>query len=198
MIELSTTWVNRLHSADIAFYAQSALESAQLLLRAGLGAARSALSVHAITDLGWPVSLLDVALGVLARTGSSAPIYFSGYDRGYEVTAFPALYDPMTAGDVSPLISAFEAARAERPPGEVADAFPLEIPSSPTLDDRLLALEDACARTREPGAVRAALDDLSWSLLYATLAAVPRRTLAAIEHHATASGAPAYAESRAQ
>jgi nucleoside-diphosphate-sugar epimerase len=217
LLDWSKGGVIRLHSADIAFYAQSALESAQLLLRAGLGAAAGALSVHAITDLGWPVSLLDVALGVLARTGSSAPIYFSGYDRGYEVVPFPALYDPMTAGDVSPLLSAFEAVRAQRPPGEVADAFPLDMLSTPALDDRLLALEDACARTHEPGAVRAALDDLSWSLLDATLAAVPTgtlaraaaltvpyraglsaehaRMLAAIERHAAASGAPAYAES---
>jgi hypothetical protein len=41
----------------------------------------------------------------------------------------------------------------------------------------LLALEDVCARTQEPAATRAALDDLSWSLLDATLEAVPRRTL---------------------
>jgi nucleoside-diphosphate-sugar epimerase len=220
LLDWSKGGVIRLHSADIAFYAQSALESAQLLLRAGLGAADGVLGVHANTDLGWPVSLLDVALGVLARTGSSAPIYFSGYDRGYEVTAFPGLYDPMTAGDVSPLLSAFEAVRAQRRPGEVADAFPLEMLSTPALDDRLLALEDACTRTREPGAVRTALDDLSWPLLDATLAAVPARTLAraaaltaphrhglsaeharmlaAIEHHAAPSRAPACAESHAQ
>ena len=56
----------QLHGPDITFYAQSALEAAQLLLVAGADA--SAPRVHAITDLGWPVSLLDVALGVLART----------------------------------------------------------------------------------------------------------------------------------
>ena len=37
----------------------------------------------AIRDLGWPVSLLDLSLGVLARGGlSDAPVYISGYDRG--------------------------------------------------------------------------------------------------------------------
>jgi hypothetical protein len=169
--------VIRLHSADIAFYAQSALESAQLLLGAGLAARPGALRVHALTDLGWPVSLIDVALGTLARSGSASPIYFSGYDRGYEAAPFPGLYDPLTAGDVSPLLSAFEAARAERPPGLAADVFPLDVASSPALAERLLALQDVCARTQEPGAVRAALDDLSWSLLDATLEAVPRRTL---------------------
>lgn len=169
--------VIRLHSADIAFYAQSALESAQLLLGAGLAARPGALRVHALTDLGWPVSLIDVALGTLARSGSASPIYFSGYDRGYEAAPFPGLYDPLTAGDVSPLLSAFEAARSERPPGLDADVFPLDVASGPALAERLLALQEVCARTQEPGAVRAALDDLSWSLLDATLEAVPRETL---------------------
>jgi hypothetical protein len=169
--------VLRLHSADIAFYAQSALESAQLLLGAGLAARPGALRVHALTDLGWPVSLIDVALGTLARSGSASPIYFSGYDRGYEAVPFPGLYDPLTAGDVSPLLSAFEAARCERPPGLAADVFPLDIAPSPALDERLRALEDVCVRTRDSGAVRAALDDLSWSLLDATLEVVPRGSL---------------------
>ena len=107
-------WCNggliRLHSPDIAFYVQSARQSARLLLAAAAGAQRGSLRVHAINDLGWPVALVDVALGVLARTGSTAPIYFSGYDRGYESAPFPALYDPMTAGDMSPLISGTRAA----------------------------------------------------------------------------------------
>jgi FlaA1/EpsC-like NDP-sugar epimerase len=89
--------VIRLHSPNIAFYVQSALESAQLLLLAGLGAQRGEYRVHAISDLGWPVSLLDVALGVLISTGSQTPIYFSGYDPGYEEVPFPGLYDPVTA-----------------------------------------------------------------------------------------------------
>jgi len=102
--------VIRLHSADIGFYGESALESAQLLLAAGLGARPGELRVHAITDLGWPVTLLDVTLGVLARTGAATPIYVSGYDRGYEPLPFPGLYDPLTAGEVSPLQKAWLAA----------------------------------------------------------------------------------------
>jgi FlaA1/EpsC-like NDP-sugar epimerase len=62
--------VVRLHSSTIAFYVQSALESAQLLLLALLGAQRGEFRVHAITDLGWPVTLIDVAVGVLAHKGS--------------------------------------------------------------------------------------------------------------------------------
>src|SRR6201995_1530205 len=103
--------VVRLHSSEIAFYIQSALESAQLLLIAGLGAVRGEFRIHSITDLGWPVRLLDLAVGVLADHRCPAPLYFSGYDRGYEEISFPGLYDPMTAGEVSPLMNAFETGR---------------------------------------------------------------------------------------
>ena len=59
--------VIRLHCPDIAFYVQSARESAHLLLLAALGAQRGEYRINAITDLGLPVTLLDVALGVLVR-----------------------------------------------------------------------------------------------------------------------------------
>ena len=168
----------RLHSTHILFYAQSALESAQLLLCAGLGASPGSFRVHAINDLGWPVNLLDMALGVLRRTGSATPIYFSGYDSGYEDVPFPGLYDPDTAGDVSPLLSALEADRAEKGPCRAADAFPLEVAPEPELGKLLLALEKACEQTQQPAAVRAALDTLSWSLFDATLRAAPATVLA--------------------
>jgi hypothetical protein len=170
--------VIRLHSADIGFYGESALESAQLLLAAGLGARPGELRVHAITDLGWPVTLLDVTLGVLARTGSATPIYVSGYDRGYEPIPFPGLYDPLTAGEVSPLLSAFEAARAEPMPGAMVDAFPLAVTPGPGLDRRLQELDGACRGTQDPAVLRPALDELSWALLDATLSAVDQPVLA--------------------
>jgi nucleoside-diphosphate-sugar epimerase len=169
--------VLRLHGADIMFYAQSALDSAQLLLCAGLGARLGTLWVYALTDLGWPVSLLDLALGMLTRTGSDAPIYFSGHDPGYESRPFPGLYDSRTAGEVSPLMSAFEAVRAQQPLRQVADAFPVQLTHRPALDELLLELEETCDSTAEPAPLRAALDALSWSLLDAALGAVPREAL---------------------
>jgi nucleoside-diphosphate-sugar epimerase len=169
--------VIRLHAPDIMFYAQSALESAQLLLRTGLGAAGDALWVHAITDLGWPVGLLDLALGVLAQTGSEAPVYFGGYDPGYESVPFPGLYDPRTAGEVSPLLNSFEAARVDQVPGRVTDAFPAAFAPGPQPDAAVAALRDTCAATEDPAAVREALDRLSWCLFDATLQLVPREAL---------------------
>jgi len=170
--------VVRLHSTEIAFYIQSAMESAQLLLIAGLGAVRGEFRIHSITDLGWPVNLLDLAVGVLADTGSASPIYISGYDRGYEEISFPGLYDPVTAGDVSPLMNSFETARANTAPCPMVDAFPLAVTPGPELDQRLRELEEACQRTEDPAVLRPALDQLSWALLDATLSAVNQPVLA--------------------
>ena len=169
--------VIRLHGSDIAFYVQSALQSAQLLLAAAVGAQRGSLRVHAISDLGWPVALIDVALGALARTGSAAPIYFSGYDRGYESDPFPGLYDPMTAGDVSPLISGLESTGTEQSWCPAIDVFPVQLACGSALDERMQDLAATCARTEQPELVRAALDGLSWALFDATLAALPRQVL---------------------
>ena len=169
--------VVRLHGSSIAFYVQSALESAQLLLLAYLGARPGEFRVHAITDLGWPVSLLDVALGVLASKRSRTPVYISGYDPGYEEVPFPGLYDPATAGDVSPLMNAFETDALVDSPCPMVDAFRLEMAPNSVSPKLLAALDGVCARTREAAEVRAALDELSWSMLDAALGAVSRTAL---------------------
>jgi hypothetical protein len=117
-----------------------------------------------------------MALGVLARTDSEAPIYFSGYDPGYESKPFPGLYDPETAGDVSPLLSALEAIHVKQEPGTATDGFPVLLRPGPELDSSLRALQDVCA-AGEPGAVRAAVDGLSWCLLDAMLKEAPRAAL---------------------
>jgi hypothetical protein len=60
----------------------------------------------------------------------------------------------------------------------MVDAFPLEIKLDPEPAKLLGAMEDACAVTEDPDVVRAALDELSWSLLDVTLQAVPIQALA--------------------
>ena len=153
----------RLHEPGVVFYAQSARESAQLLLQAGLGAQADELYVHAIRDLGWPVSLLDLAIGTLRDIGCSVPIYFSGFDKGYEDTVRPDLFDPHTAGNVSPLFNRFEAARAE-PSSAGTDRFDVRVERSWRLDDAISALEAACVPTRDTAALREALDVASLAL----------------------------------
>ena len=135
------------------------------------------LRVHAITDLGWPVCLVDVALGVLASKRSRTPVYVSGYDPGYEEVAFPGLYDPATAGDVSPLMNAFETAALVDPPCPMVDAFRLEMRQDTVSPKLLAALDCVCGRTQHPGEIRAALDELSWSLLDAALGAAARTAI---------------------
>jgi NAD(P)-dependent dehydrogenase (short-subunit alcohol dehydrogenase family) len=169
--------VVRLHSSSIAFYVQSALESAQLLLLAFLGATRGEFRVHAITDLGWPLNLIDVALGVLDSRRSKTPIYISGYDPGYEEVPFPGLYDPATAGDVSPLLNAFETAAMTSSPCPMIDAFRLDMVQDTVGPKLLTALEAVCDRTESQVQVKAALDELSWSLLDATLSVAPQAVL---------------------
>jgi NAD(P)-dependent dehydrogenase (short-subunit alcohol dehydrogenase family) len=166
--------VLRLHAPDTAFYAQSALESARLLTLAALDPEPCLLRIHAITDLGWPVCLLDLALGMLASTGAGTPIYISGYDPGYEAISFPGLYDPMTAGDVSPLINALEAA-AIVPAHSYVDTFTM--PTAPGV----AKLVDECLAAPS----RAALSELSWALLDL---AIQNADLASLEKMATFAG----------
>jgi Polysaccharide biosynthesis protein len=167
----------RLHGESVAFYVQSALESAQLLQIAYLGARPGEFRVHAITDLGWPVSLIDLALGVLASKRSQTPVYISGHDPGYEEVPFPGLYDPATAGDVTPLFNAFETAAMVDSPCPMVDAFKLETVRDTVSAKLLDVLDEVCGQTQNPTEVRSALDDLSWSLLDATLGAADRTAL---------------------
>jgi nucleoside-diphosphate-sugar epimerase len=168
----------RLHSPEIGFYIQSAQESAQLLLCGLLDAQPGSFRLNALRDLDWPASLLEVALGAIAQTGSAAPIYISGYDGGYEEQAFPGLYDPMTAGDVSPLINVFEAIGAKAASSEQVDVFtPETLGEDVAAQQALTALEAACVPLTtaepDPAEVRKRLDDLSWALLEATVREIP-------------------------
>jgi nucleoside-diphosphate-sugar epimerase len=171
--------VLRLHDPDTMFYAQSALESAQLMIYSGLHASAAGLRTYAISDLGWPVSLLDLALGTLQQAGSVRPVYFSGHDPGYEAAPFPGLYDPATAGDVSPLFNGFEAQQTEHDSDCGVDACRPVPGLSQVPDNHLASLEQACARTddHQVEAVRAALDELSWLVFNAAIAAVPKPAL---------------------
>ncbi|HET8660829.1 MAG TPA: polysaccharide biosynthesis protein [Micromonosporaceae bacterium] len=165
--------VVRLHSPDTLFYAQSAVESAQLMLTALVEAARPVLRLCMIRDLGWPVSLLDVALGVIAGTGGTAPLYVAGHEPGYEQTPYPGLYDPLLAGEVSPLVNAMEAPDAQAPLHHPAvDVVPVRPVPAPGLDRRLLDLEERCVAGDEAG-VREVFSAAAWDLFVQTVRAAP-------------------------
>jgi len=169
--------VIRIHSSDIVFYVQSAIESAQLLLLACIGARLGEFRVHAITDLGWPISLLDVAVGTIESRLSCTPIYISGYDPGYEEVSFPGLYDQETAGDVSPLFNAFETAAMVNSPCPMVNTFDMKMSGHLECKYLLGALEVACKHTEDPLIIRPGLEAMSWAVLNDTLAAVPQPVL---------------------
>uniref|UniRef100_UPI003B3ADDB7 NAD-dependent epimerase/dehydratase family protein n=1 Tax=Nakamurella sp. TaxID=1869182 RepID=UPI003B3ADDB7 len=136
--------VVRLHDAGTMFYVQSALEAAQLLMGSVLDAAPDRLGLDAITDLGWPVSLLDLAVGVIAETGSSSAIHVCGHDPGYERSPYPALYDPLASGERSPLFSSFEVADLVDAPGcQSVDRLRLRPLADQRAQDGLTALTAA-------------------------------------------------------
>lgn len=152
--------VIRLHSPQIAFYVQSAVESAQLLMLAALDKGRTRpgrLPIRAIADLGWPVSLLDLTLGVLAARDSGAPVYLSGYDPGYEEVPFPGLYDPAAAGDLSPLLNSFEAAALVPSECPMTNVFEADFSAEPRAAGLSAELAAICGETDDPQRVRAAL-----------------------------------------
>lgn len=170
--------VIRLHSAEIDFYVQSALESAQLLLGSGLDGRAGVVRMHAIRDLGWPVNLLDLAVGMIVETRSDSPIYISGYESGYEPVAFPGLYDPRTAGNVSPLINAFEVPAVVPDNCTEIDAFELRPPSDEAEPLAALAtLEQSCAATTDAATLRRPFESLSVALLHTTLRDIPKPAL---------------------
>lgn len=167
----------RLHSPESPFYIQSALESAQLLLCSLQGCGTSEPRMFAISDLGWPVTPLDLAIGVLKEAGKEAEVEILGPQPGYEQDFYPGLYDPEFCGDVSPLFNFAESFNADTPD------------YAPGVDRARLTFDGApdpahCARDllggRHELSLRRKLDTLLWDLLRARLHCVPTHVLARI------------------
>ena len=115
-----------------------------------------------MTDLGWPVSLLDLTLGMIEWSGVDSAIYFSGYEPGYENSFFPGLYELSTAGNVSPLINALEADLVGKAFCTQVDVFPSWMTADPGVERGLLGLDKICQITQEPESLHEELNALSW------------------------------------
>lgn len=172
----------RLHSPHVSFYLQSAREAAHLLICAGLDAAAGPLRVGAIRDLGWPISLMDLALGWLGAINGRSPVYVCGFEAGYEVAPYPGLYDPRLSGDLSPLFNALEA------PAVTQSAFSdnVELAALAFCDDAgtralLDRLEQAAAVEADPAELRELLAGCGWAMWSNTVRATPT---AVLERHA--------------
>lgn len=138
----------RLHGSDVHFYVQSAVESAQLLAVAATLSSAGSATVVAMRDLGLPVSLLQLAAGVIAAYRSSSGIDIVGFDAGYEGSVHPLTYDPLTAGDTSPLMNAVESSAGVLQMQRVGfvDSFGISGSSQRRLSSTLVELERCLSR----------------------------------------------------
>ena len=168
----------RLHSADSSFYLQSAREAAQLLLCAGLDSVPGEVTLGAIRDLGWPISLLDLAVGWLGDCQVPVPLYICGFEAGYDGSHYPALYDPRTSGDRSPLFNALES------PGTTAFSRSTDVDICPIAahdDLQTLSLITDLGRAAVAGdtatALRAQVAECGWAMLGTAVATVPTAIL---------------------
>jgi hypothetical protein len=159
----------RLHSPLVQLPVQSALECFQLLMVAGIVGESGRSRIVALRDLGWPpIDLLELTLDYLAAAPRSlAPVVFTGYPAGYEAEAYPGTYDPMTAGEVSPLVNCAEAMSAEPTPvlGSSVDFFETTDVFCEDLDERLSKLTDACRVKKNDRVIGDLLRRASESLL---------------------------------
>ena len=168
----------RVHDPKIQFYTQSAREAAQLLLLAnGTRAARGDVDVMAIHNLGLPTDLLNLALAIASESSQLRPIYIAGSEPGYEDSYYPGLYDPETAADVTPLLNAFEAARASNIDGVGIDASPVCISDHSQTLEVLIGLDDALRRRAPDAYLRESLNAISMCVFEATLDCVPSAVL---------------------
>jgi dTDP-4-dehydrorhamnose reductase len=169
----------RVHSADAAFYAQSALEAAQLLLTASVAPCTDALDLLAIRNLDWPLHTLDLAIGVIATEGT-APLHVAGYDAGYAEQQYQGLYDPAVCGEVSPLLNALEGAYVLDSPSPDVDRVRRRVQLRAPMWQRLAELEVACEARADSDRLRGLLDTVSRELLEVSLELAPAETLDSI------------------
>jgi nucleoside-diphosphate-sugar epimerase len=179
LLELLRRWTEkdepfRLHSPESPFYVQSALESAQLLLCSLQGCGDPELEMFAINDLGWPVTPLDLAVGVLKEAGKEGRLEIIGPQPGYEQEVYPGLYDPAFCGDVSPLFNFSESFTADAL--EYAPAVDrVRLPFGRSLDVEH-GVQELLQRRHERN-LRHRLDTILWELLHARLPCVPTSVL---------------------
>jgi Polysaccharide biosynthesis protein/Glycosyl transferase family 2 len=168
----------RLHSPTTSFYMQSAREAAQLLMCAGLDATSGPLRLAAIRDLGWPISLMDLAVGWLSTCREPVPLYICGFEAGYRDATYPGLYDPRISGDRSPLFNALEVPMANS--SKHCDDVDVCVVGTPA-NIRPLAvirdLGDAAARGADSAELREIVSECGWSTLSSSVRALPSETL---------------------
>ncbi|WP_280495555.1 polysaccharide biosynthesis protein [Nocardia asiatica] len=167
-----------LHSPKAAFYVQSAIESAQLLMTSLLIGRHDRQTICAINDLGWPFEVIDIANGVIREVGNRVDIAVVGEEDGYEQGVYPGVFDRQVSGDISPLINAVEARGVLDVDYFGVDAVRVRVPNGEAEQKIFQNLMTSCSHPASPEAVRNCVDELLRQLLSATLAATPDQIIA--------------------
>jgi nucleoside-diphosphate-sugar epimerase len=161
----------RLHAPGIAFYAQSAREAAQLLMASSSAPQPAVPTVAAITDIGWPHELLELALDLVEEANSGSAISFSGYEPGYVDQIFPGTFDPLH-GDHSPLFNVLEVG-SSRPSADSVETIGLPVTADTHVDNALDELESVWRNGGDLFRLREQLHQASIALLKKTFADAP-------------------------
>jgi nucleoside-diphosphate-sugar epimerase len=177
-----------LHAANVWFYVQSALESAQLVLAsAGSGGG----GTFALRDLGEPIELVELARDLAARVGVEPVFEIIGFEQGYEASAHPATYDAGSV-DRSLLVNAIEARRTilfAAAPGSV-DVVPTSGHVAVDFEERLANLIALVRLGADPVSLRVALSAATVSILRGCLVDVDERQLTMMLRSSSLSAEP--------
>lgn len=172
----------RLHDPEALFYAQSAVEAAELLLGCLLAARNGQPALCAIRDLDWPFKLRDIADGVLQEFDNPTPMSVIGEQPGYEQGAYPGLYDPEFSGGISPLINAMEGRSLLDVDLPGVDVVGVATSNRLKMDELMAEIHDAyIAATTPEDCIRNLLDRAARQLLDATMATASDDVIARIE-----------------
>jgi nucleoside-diphosphate-sugar epimerase len=88
--------------------AQNLLEAVHLLLNSLVVSVPGKLKFVAVSNLGWPIETLEVALYKIIESGKNLPIYFQGLVPGYQEPFFLGQFDWTKPRDIHLLINVLE------------------------------------------------------------------------------------------
>src|SRR5258708_25758104 len=100
----------KLHAPERYIYIQNVCEAIHLLLNS-LTQPKPDKQLKFLTtrNIGWPVSVMEIALHRIDQSGERVPLYFFGLPKGYDDSHFfKGLFDWSGETEVHPLINALE------------------------------------------------------------------------------------------
>jgi nucleoside-diphosphate-sugar epimerase/glycosyltransferase involved in cell wall biosynthesis len=132
-----------LHAPDRFTYAQNVTEAVHLLLNSLTLLERGKAKIVAVTNLGWPVNTLDIALHKIICAGGNIPIYFKGVPKGYETSMFMGQLDLSGEREIIPMLNVLEVQNSQLSPVKDMVIAELHPYSSQLLDGCMQQIKDA-------------------------------------------------------